>query len=81
MKPSSLPSAFIASVIDTCPETSEKQKLVYIGGAESGGQHLTIVTRGKTTAWRHTIVTEEVDVDCWTASAEPIPYPTMSEVE
>ncbi len=50
------PSKAIAHMFDFCPETEERQVIVGITGSP-----LTIYTMGDSTAWRHSITTEEVD--------------------
>lgn len=59
----SRPSTFLASIVDKDPETGERQELIYAGGSESGHKHLTIITCGKTTAWKYTIIIEEVNLE------------------
>jgi hypothetical protein len=46
--------------IDTCPLTGERQRFVALEGAEAGRSHLTLTTKGRTTRWRHTIISEEI---------------------
>lgn len=50
------PSAILADIIDICPETKEPQGIIEISGN-------VIITRGATTAWKHTITTEELNPD------------------
>lgn len=51
---------FLADQFLICPETSEKQKIVDVSTDPAG---FSFVTCGKTTAWKHTIRTEEIDPD------------------
>lgn len=51
-------TAALKSELDVCPITGERQKVVAIQGGDEG---LCVTTRGKSTAWLHTIKTEEVD--------------------
>lgn len=60
-KVTSKPTSFLTQVFDTCPETNERQKLAYVGEDEKN-EAMVIMTRGKTTAWKHTIRTEEIDL-------------------
>lgn len=46
--------------IDTCPLTGERQSFVALDGAEAGRKHLTLTTKGRTTKWKHTIISEEI---------------------
>ena len=51
-------SEWLKSILDFCPETKENQKLIEISNDRQG--NLTIITRGETTSWKHTITSEEV---------------------
>ena len=53
-------AAFLNHLILTCPETHEPQAIVSVRGKEAGLDHAEIITKGKTTSWRHKIFTEEV---------------------
>ena len=51
------PSEVVKDMLDFCLETGEKQ---YVQNLD-GGDGFIIYTRGKTTAWKHTILSEEID--------------------
>lgn len=54
------PSAILAEIIDICPETNEPQGILTFG-ATPDGKAMVLITRGESTAWRHTITIEEAD--------------------
>jgi len=54
------PSKSIAHLFDQCPVTDQRQ---YAHKIYSTKTAMKIITRGKTTAWRHTILSEEIDIN------------------
>jgi hypothetical protein len=57
-KPKLSTVASVLAFIGECPLTQEKQRIHEVYGRKNG---LVLITRGRDSAWKHTITTEELD--------------------
>lgn len=62
----------LIEIIAKCPISHEKQKLISVKGKESGFDYTEIITKGESTAWRHKITSEEINLcGCGNAMEQP----------